>query len=67
MEVSELVGEIGAHEMSILGMVEGESSSKNIAFKPRHEESTSSSMRRTMMMKMKKKAPHVTMMMILLS
>ena len=33
MEVSELLGEIGAHEMSILGMVEGEPSSKNIAFK----------------------------------
>ena len=33
MEVSELLGEIGAHEMSILGMIEGEPSSKNIAFK----------------------------------
>ena len=33
MVVSELVGEIDAHEMSILGMVEGEPSSKSITFK----------------------------------
>ena len=39
MEVTELVGEIGAHEMSILGMVEGESSSKNIAFKAKTQRS----------------------------
>jgi len=39
MEVSELVGEVGAHEMSILGMVEGESSSKNIAFKAKNQRS----------------------------
>ena len=62
MKVSELVGEIGAPEMSILGMVEGESTSKNIAFKARHKETTSSSMRRRMMKKKMKKAPHVKMM-----
>ena len=33
MEVRELLGEIGAHEMSILGMIKGEPSNKSIAFK----------------------------------